>query len=103
MTRMTIRFTGKRIAFGAVAALLGTAVLSTIHAEPAPTGKPPAPAVVTTIAQPPAAPPKPFEVFPTTASLETSRDRQSLIARVTQPDGVTRDVTGEATFTVANP
>jgi hypothetical protein len=43
------------------------------------------------------------EVFPPDVSLETARDFQSVIVRVTQGDGVTRDVTGNSTFTVSDP
>jgi hypothetical protein len=42
-------------------------------------------------------------VFPPDVNLKTSRDRQSLVVQVTQPDGITRDVTAEAKFTFANP
>ena len=44
----------------------------------------------------------PFEVFPQDINLETARDHQSVVVRVTQPDGVTRDVTGEAKFEMAD-
>src|SRR3954447_6139489 len=47
--------------------------------------------------------PAPFEVFPPTVNLNTSLDKQSVIVRVTQPDGVTRDVTSEATFSLSKP
>src|SRR3954452_20264394 len=47
--------------------------------------------------------PSPFEVFPPTVNLNTSLDKQSVIVRVTQPDGVTRDVTSEATFSLSKP
>src|SRR6478752_3354056 len=47
--------------------------------------------------------PAPFEVFPPNVNLNTSLDKQSVIVRVTQPDGVTRDVTSEATFSFSNP
>ncbi len=56
----------------------------------------------------PAAPPASavaaaVEVFPSDVNLETSRDFQSVIVRVTQADGVTRDVTGESTFSISDP
>src|SRR4051812_49169989 len=44
-----------------------------------------------------------LEVFPADVNLETARDAQSLVAKFTQPDGVTRDVTGQCTFEFANP
>jgi hypothetical protein len=47
--------------------------------------------------------PAPFEVFPPNVNLNTSLDKQSVIVRVTQPDGVTRDVTAEAAFSLSNP
>ena len=53
---------------------------------------PPAPAVAGAV-----------EVFPPDVSLETARDFQSVIVRVTQSDGVTRDVTGESTFSISDP
>ncbi|RYD41912.1 MAG: cell surface protein, partial [Verrucomicrobiaceae bacterium] len=44
-----------------------------------------------------------FEVFPPEVNLKYQRDRQGLVVRVTEPTGVHRDVTKEATFTVADP
>src|SRR5215204_4554780 len=44
-----------------------------------------------------------FEVFPKEVNLTTLRDRQTVVARFTQPDGVQRDVTTEATFLLADP
>lgn len=49
------------------------------------------------------APAGPFEVYPPDVNLETAKDSQSVIVRVTQPDGVTRDVTSAATFSLSNP
>ncbi len=43
------------------------------------------------------------EVFPDQVSLSTARDRQSLVVQATYADGITRDVTAEATMTPANP
>jgi hypothetical protein len=45
----------------------------------------------------------PFQVFPTDVNLATSGDFQTVVARVTRPDGVTQDVTGEAKFELADP
>jgi hypothetical protein len=44
-----------------------------------------------------------IEVFPSEIQLTNARDRQSLVVQATQADGITRDVTREATFTLANP
>ncbi len=46
---------------------------------------------------------KPFEVFPADINLTTVRDRQSLVVRTTDPNGVNRNVTAEAKFTLADP
>ena len=45
----------------------------------------------------------PFEVFPTNVNLKSQRDRQSLVVRITEANGVHRDVTAEAKFSVADP
>ncbi len=42
------------------------------------------------------------EVFPADVNLQTRQDRQSLIVQATYADGITRDVTAQATFTLAN-
>ncbi len=42
-------------------------------------------------------------VYPPDINLETSRDRQSFVVQLTQPDGITRDVTPQAQVTFANP
>jgi hypothetical protein len=44
-----------------------------------------------------------LEVYPPNINLETALDAQSLVAKFTQPDGVTRDVTAQCQFTFANP
>jgi Protein of unknown function (DUF1549)/Protein of unknown function (DUF1553) len=44
-----------------------------------------------------------LEVFPGDVHLSTARDRQSLVVQATYADGITRDVTAQATFTPANP
>jgi hypothetical protein len=41
-----------------------------------------------------------FEVFPADVQLSTSRAEQSIVCRVVQPDGVTRDVTGQVQWLV---
>ncbi len=59
--------------------------------------------------EPAAAPPAPavaagakIKIFPSDVNLTTVRDRQSLIVQLEQADGITRDVTGEAQFAVAD-
>src|SRR6478735_3198705 len=42
-------------------------------------------------------------VYPPDINLETARDRQSFVVQLTQPDGITRDVTAQAQVTFANP
>src|SRR6186997_2558210 len=42
-------------------------------------------------------------VYPPDINLETSRDRQSFVVQLTQPDGITRDVTAQAQVSFANP
>src|SRR5438552_18630291 len=44
-----------------------------------------------------------LEIFPADINLETARDTQSIVAKFTQPDGVTRDVTSQCKFEFANP
>jgi hypothetical protein len=71
-------------------ALLATLVLSSIgQAEQAavPTPKPAAG----------------LEIFPPDINLETARDTQSIVAKFTEPGGVTRDVTAQCKFELANP
>src|SRR3954462_14735562 len=42
-------------------------------------------------------------VYPPDINLETARDRQSFVVQLTQPDGITRDVTAQAQVNFANP
>src|SRR5947208_772520 len=44
-----------------------------------------------------------LKVFPDAVSLDTSRDKQSLVVQLTQDDGITRDVTAEAQLSLADP
>jgi hypothetical protein len=44
-----------------------------------------------------------LEIFPPDINLETSRDSQAIVAKFTQPNGVTRDVTAQCKFELANP
>ena len=46
---------------------------------------------------------KPLEIFPADVNLTYQRDKQSLVIRATEPNGVNRDVTTEAKFTIADP
>jgi hypothetical protein len=42
-------------------------------------------------------------VYPPDVNLETARDRQSFVVQLTQPDGLTRDVTAQCQVSFANP
>ncbi len=44
-----------------------------------------------------------LEIFPPDINLETSRDTQSIVAKFTESNGVTRDVTAQCKFELANP
>lgn len=44
-----------------------------------------------------------IDVFPPGVHLETTRDHQSLVVQATYSDGVTKDVTARARFTLGNP
>jgi hypothetical protein len=44
-----------------------------------------------------------LEVFPPEINLANVRDRQSIVAQATYADGITRDVTAQASVTLANP
>ena len=44
-----------------------------------------------------------FEVFPAEVNLKFQRDSQSLVCRLTEPNGINRNVTTEAKITVADP
>ncbi len=44
-----------------------------------------------------------LESFPAKITLETSRARQSIVSRIAQPNGITKDVTTEAQLSVADP
>ena len=43
-----------------------------------------------------------FEVFPAEVNLKFARDRQTIVVRATEPNGVHRDVTAEAKFTLVD-
>ncbi len=47
-------------------------------------------------------PPSELRVYPTNVNLTTSRDRQSVVVQAVYADGLTRDVTGDATFALGN-
>ena len=61
------------------------------------------PALLAFAAAAPAAIETAFEVFPHEVNLSSVRDRQSLVVRVTEPNGVHRNVTAEAKLTLADP
>ena len=42
-------------------------------------------------------------VYPPDINLETARDRQSFVVQLTQPDGITRDITAQAQVAFTNP
>lgn len=42
-------------------------------------------------------------VYPPNAQINTTRDRQSIVVQATYADGITRDVTKQATFAFGNP
>src|SRR4051812_20803120 len=44
-----------------------------------------------------------FEVFPTDVNLTYQRDKQSLVVRITESNGVHREVTKDAKLTIADP
>src|SRR5438067_2006390 len=43
------------------------------------------------------------EVFPADVNLKYAGDKQTLVVRITEPNGVNRDVTADAKFTLADP
>ena len=47
-------------------------------------------------------PPRELRVFPTNINLTTKGDRQSVVVQAVYADGLTRDVTSDASFTLAN-
>src|SRR5688500_7615341 len=100
---MSVAQSRKTWLFTAMAAsLLGGLFVNTGAAEPQKT------ALVKTDAAPAASSASatksdaPFQVFPPDVNLETSRDYQNLIVKITRADGVTRDVTAEAKFSVSD-
>src|SRR5712671_1960847 len=44
-----------------------------------------------------------FEVFPAEVNLKFLRDRQSLVCRITEPNGVQRNVTAQSKMILADP
>src|SRR6185295_15226885 len=44
-----------------------------------------------------------LRVFPPKVTLLTSKDRQLVVVQAVYADGITRDVSGQATWTLANP
>ena len=89
------------IAAFALCSYVAFTVLAQPPAPPAPAAQPKAaPAPVP--AAPPVVGPK-VAVYPPDINLETSRDRQSFVVQLTQPDGITRDITEQSQITFANP
>ncbi|MFO0951338.1 MAG: cell surface protein, partial [Isosphaeraceae bacterium] len=64
---------------------------------------PPKPTTAPAPAPPPTEGVVKLEVFPADVNLATVRDRQSVVAQATYADGITRDVTANASMTLANP
>ena len=52
--------------------------------------------------QPAAESTAPFQAYPSEVALSGSRGKQTIICRFTQPDGVTRDLTANSKFTIAD-
>jgi Protein of unknown function (DUF1549)/Protein of unknown function (DUF1553) len=79
-----------------LAAQAGAKAVEKAKPAPAPVAAAPAPAK--------SAEPKPSEIHvsPPDVQLTTARDRQSLVVQARYPDGLTRDITTEAKFSVAN-
>ena len=81
-----------------LAAVLGTVLSGAVFAQdPA---APPAPA---TPVPAPTANVESLRVFPDAVNLLTSKDRQLVVVQAVYTDGLTRDVSTQATFTFANP
>jgi hypothetical protein len=77
--------------------ILGLGLAGLCRADDKPAASPPpppAPAPTEGVAK--------LEVFPADINLATVRDRQSIVAQATYADGITRDVTAQATHTLAN-
>ncbi len=77
-------------------AMVAGFVASYVIADDAAPAQPPA------ATAPPTAPAASLNVYPPDVNLTTVRDRQSVIVQAVQADGITRDVTDEATFTLSN-
>src|SRR5882724_10456621 len=97
-TRMPMNIRNKTWTAAAIGvALLGILAMCSVgsaeQSAPAPVSPSPAGAQIT----------PGLEVFPNDINLETARDTQSIVAKFTQPDGVTRDVTAQCKFEFANP
>lgn len=92
------------IAAVALSAYTTFAVLAQPPATPAPAAQPkaaPTPAPATPSVAAPTGPK--VAVYPPDINLETARDRQSFVVQLTQPDGITRDITEQAQISLANP
>ena len=71
-------------------ALLATLILSSVGAADPSAAPKPQPAIG-------------LEIFPPDINLETARDTQSIVAKFTEPGGVTLDVTAQCKFELTNP
>jgi hypothetical protein len=94
---------GGRQFVGHAAAVLSLLLLLDTGCSPQ---KAPAPAAAARpVSAPPVARLEPGElkVFPAAIDLTTRQDRQSVVVQFLQPDGITRDVTDSAVFSIANP
>ena len=85
--------------------LIAYAAVTVVAQPPAPPAQPqpkaPAPPAAPTPPPTPAGPT--VAVYPPDINLETARDRQSFVVQLTQPDGITRDITEQAQVAFANP
>ena len=88
----------------AIGSYIAFAVIAQPPAPPAPAAQPKAAPTPPPVAPAVAAPVGPkVAVYPPDINLETARDRQSFIVQLTQPDGITRDITEQAQVSFANP
>lgn len=72
-------------------------------AKPPAPSTPPAPTDTPAPTPPDAAALVSVQVFPSEVNLHCARDRQSIVVQATYANGITRDVTKDATFTFENP
>ena len=92
----------KTLSWTLASALLTAVAISNLMAADAPPAPAPAPSPAAP-APKPEDPAKPFQVYPNEISLTGARAHQTIVCKFTQPDGVTRDVTGAAKLSVGDP